>query len=600
VEFRILGPLAVVDDDRELDLGAPKQRALLALLVLHRNEPVASDVLVDLLWAGQPPSAARKSLQIYVSGLRRVLGRARVETRGRSYLLHINDGELDLDRFQALVESARATEPRRRADALRQALALFRGEPLADVRYEEFAKADIARLEELRLQTIEERTEAELACGREGTVLPELEALVASHPLRERLRGELMLALYRCGRHAEALEVYQQARRTLIDKLGLEPSPALQQLQRQILAHDPSLAAPARPPRGGTARRRRAALLITSGGTVLLAAGIAAAAAELTGTAGAHSLSRVALNSVGVIDAKTNQIVAQVPVGQAPAGIALADDSLWVVNSGDNTVSRIDAKKRTVLNTIPLPGPPSGVAADQKGAWVSYLSSLTPGQTTSGTAGAAFIDRRFNDVTRRVTPNQGVGGAGAITLGAGSVWVEAPGFVIRLDPSTGKTRATIQIGSSQHDGIVVGEGAVWAIDGLGVSRIDPTDNTVLSIPVAQNPVGGGLSPIAVTVGDGAVWVISRTLPSHELNSSILGGTVTRINPDTNSITTTIKVGHDPSAIATSDGAVWVTNTTDHTISRIDAHTNKVTTTIPIGNPPQGITLSKGTVWVSVG
>jgi DNA-binding SARP family transcriptional activator len=225
VEFRILGPLSVIDSGTELELGPAKQRALLALLLLHGNEAVSSERLIEWLWGEQAPATAHKSLQVYVSGIRKALGEASVETRGRSYALRLEEDELDAQRFRALVEEAMGCEPRRKAELLVAGLELFRGEPLPELRYADAAQAEIARLEELRQQALEERIEADLACGRHRELLPELEGLVAEHPLRERLRAQLMLALYRSGRQADALAVYRNGRALLLEELGLDPGP---------------------------------------------------------------------------------------------------------------------------------------------------------------------------------------------------------------------------------------------------------------------------------------------------------------------------------------------------------------------------------------
>ena len=241
MDYRILGPLEVLDGSRRLPLGGPKQRALLALLLLHANEPVSADALIDRLWGERPPATAAKVLQVQVWRLRKTLGSDAVITRAPGYLLQVGADELDLARFEQLVGEARGAAPAAAAATLREALALWRGTPLADVAHEEFAGAEVARLEELRLAAIEERTEADLALSRHGELVPDLEALVAANPYRERLHGQLMLALYRSGRQAEALERFQALRRLLDEELGLEPGERLKQLQKAILAHDPAL-----------------------------------------------------------------------------------------------------------------------------------------------------------------------------------------------------------------------------------------------------------------------------------------------------------------------------------------------------------------------
>jgi len=241
MEFRLLGPLEVVQRDSALAVGGGKQRALLAVLLLHANEVVSTDRLLDDLWGSSPPATAVKSIQLYVSRLRKELGEGRLVTRAPGYVLRVERSELDVARFEQLVGEARVAEAERAARKLREALALWRGRPLADLAYEPFAQAEIARLEELRLDALELRIEADLAGGRHTQLVGELEALVAEHPLRERLWMQLMLALYRSSRQAEALEAYRGARRVLDEQLGLDPSAELKQLQQSILEHDPAL-----------------------------------------------------------------------------------------------------------------------------------------------------------------------------------------------------------------------------------------------------------------------------------------------------------------------------------------------------------------------
>jgi DNA-binding SARP family transcriptional activator len=241
LEFRVLGPVEAWDDERSLQLGGPKQRALLAVLLLDAGRVVSTDRLIDLLWGERPPPTAATSLQNFVSQLRKVLGADVLVTKPPGYRLDVQPEQLDLERFRRLVESARGASPPERAAKLRDALALWRGPPLADLAFEEFAHGEIARLEELRLAALEERFDAELEAGSQAELVGELEALVREHPLREGLRRSLMLALYRSGRQAEALQVYHDARRELVDELGIEPSAGLQQLHGAILRHDPAL-----------------------------------------------------------------------------------------------------------------------------------------------------------------------------------------------------------------------------------------------------------------------------------------------------------------------------------------------------------------------
>ncbi len=241
MEFRILGSLEVVAGDRVEAPTRGKQRTLLAYLLLHANERLSIDRLIDALWGERPPPTAAASLHNNVARLRRALDADRIETAGSTYLLRLAPGELDAHRFEDLVRDGEQASPAEGAEILRSALSLWRGHALADVEDELFAQPEIARLEELRLTAIEQRIAAELELGESRTLVAELEALAREHPLREGVRAKLMLALYRAGRQADALDVYQQARRLLVDELGIEPSQSLQQVHRQILLQDAAL-----------------------------------------------------------------------------------------------------------------------------------------------------------------------------------------------------------------------------------------------------------------------------------------------------------------------------------------------------------------------
>ena len=245
MEFRILGPLEVRAGDRTISLGGGKQRALLALLVLNANETVSTDRLVEELWGERAPATASKVVQNHISQLRRAFADGLLVTEGSGYTLRLEPGSVDLDRFERLLDEGRGAhargDPEQASDLLREALALWRGPPLADFAFESFAQSEIARLEERRVVALEERIEADLALGRHADLVGELEALITKQPLRERLRGQLMLALYRGGRQSEALNAYQEARRALVDELGIEPGRPLRELHQAILQQDPGL-----------------------------------------------------------------------------------------------------------------------------------------------------------------------------------------------------------------------------------------------------------------------------------------------------------------------------------------------------------------------
>jgi DNA-binding SARP family transcriptional activator len=255
MEFRILGPLEALDEGQAVRLGGAKQRALLAVFLLHRGEALSTERLIDELWGERPPATAAKSVQVYVSRLRKALAGGEgdgstgvIVTREHGYELELDPDRLDARRFERLVAEGRrelaAGRPERAIAALEGALSLWRGPPLADLAYEPFAQREIARLDDLRVGALEQLIEARLALGAHGELAGQLETLIAEHPYRERLRAQLMLALYRSDRQAEALQAYQDARRTLVEELGIEPGERLRELERAILGQDPALAAP--------------------------------------------------------------------------------------------------------------------------------------------------------------------------------------------------------------------------------------------------------------------------------------------------------------------------------------------------------------------
>jgi DNA-binding SARP family transcriptional activator len=386
LEFRLLGPLEVWRQGRPLRLGGERQRALLALLLLHANEVVPRERLIVELFGGEASKTSANALQVGISRLRGQLANGRasdgdgevVVTRPPGYVLRIDPEQLDVTRFERLLTQGRRSlaegDAVSAAATLREALALWRGPALADLAPLEFAQAEVRRLEELRLGAVMERIEADLALGRAAEVVPELEALVEANPLQERLRGQLMLALYRSGRQADALEVYRQTRELLNDELGLEPSKALQGLERSILRQESSLDLEVplwviaarvdhergtepgrrRPERDGRAleqnetlvadaarapRSRRRRLLV-----IALAAGVVTTAA-----AGARLMNDgrdliLGPNTIVRIDPKTNEIVQSIRVGRLPGAIAATAEHVWVVNERDGTVSRVNAE----------------------------------------------------------------------------------------------------------------------------------------------------------------------------------------------------------------------------------------------------------------
>jgi DNA-binding SARP family transcriptional activator len=290
VEFRILGPLQVLDGGTPVEIAGAKRRAMLALLVLHANEVVRTERLIDELWGEHAPRNAAAALHSHVSRLRKALGPEVLARREWGYVLRTDPDSIDLHRFERLLAAAEPLPARERSAKLAEALQLWRGPALSDLANEPGLQTEIARLDELRLTTLERRIDADLEAGRNAELVGEIEALIVAHPLREHLRWQLILALYRAGRQAEALEVYRETRRVLTEELGLEPSPELRELEKAILRQDPAIAAAVPlPPAAAkpTRRARRRGVLLALLPLALVGLGVATAYA-IAGRGGSH------------------------------------------------------------------------------------------------------------------------------------------------------------------------------------------------------------------------------------------------------------------------------------------------------------------------
>ena len=588
LDFRILGPFEVTENDETLALGSPRQRALLAILLLHRGELVASDRLIDALWGERPPPSATKILQGYISHLRKVLGEQRLTTRGGGYALIAEPEQVDAERFAKLASEGRellgAGDPSGAREALDQALSLWRGDALADFVYEPFAEAEVARLTEARLGAEEDRIDADLALGRHRNVTAELEALYRRHPTRERLLAQLMLALYRSGRQADALEAYRRGRASLSDELGLEPGPELRALEQRVLSQDPGLdlvAVPGPDPTSGgfsaPPRRRplRGRALVTAGAVLLLLAAVAATVAELS-SRGAASI-QAGANSVAEINVRSDRVTAATDVGAGPGGIAYGDGSLWVANQDDETVSRLSPSTLRALGTIQLRQQPTGIAAAGGAVWV------VESNPTENFITATRIDPQFDavDDTVRIA-NVDPATPASITAAGDEVWV-APqsGDLTRLSSTSAKPLEHVDPNASPT-GLVSAYGALWLTDSQAgnVIRVD-SSGLRTAFPVGDGPSG-------VAAGAGAVWVADTS-----------DDTLVRIDPQNDTTVIRIPVGDAPAGVAVGEGSVWVANSGDGTISRIDPRTNRVIAKIDVGGSPQSLVTKGGRVWVTV-
>ena len=539
MEYRILGPLEVAHEGEPVPLGRLKERLVLAVLLLHANEFVSRERLIDELWGAAPPPTAKKAVNVYVSQLRKALARNAhdpITTADGGYRLGVDPDELDTGRLPQLLATARerasAGKLETAVQLLSEVLALWRGPTLSGLLLESHGREEIAQLDELRLTALMDRIDCDLALGRHEEVLGELHVLVGEHPLRERLRAQQMLALYRADRQADALDAYQQARHTLIDELGIEPSESLQRLQQAILQHDPALeaptgtaatngaplapapaaAAPAKlPPRS---RRRRPALsrryLVAVGLAVVAAV---AASVTVLSTSGngpkppSSSVSYVGSNNLASIDPTTGKFVVHPGGGVKPGPMALVGNRLWIVARGSGTIAQ--------QGTPPFPAgaAPYDITADADGnAWVSQRKP--------------FVTWIFHKVkwngdpyATPVTTTQDVpvplATTGGEAVGGGYVWV-IPGpvgagdRVALIDVRHRRFHSTIPLGR-QTTAIAYGYGSAWigtydpGHSTAWLSRVRPGSDRPESLGLET---GDGAGPLAVAVGNGSVWVLT--------------------------------------------------------------------------------------------
>lgn len=593
MEFRILGPLEVVEDGRTLDLGGPKQRALLAALLLRANEVVSQDVLIDDLWGATPPATSAKTLQAYVSRLRKALadrngeapGAARLETHGHGYALRIAPESFDSGVFQRRLEEGRQAlardDPRRAAGLLREGLSLWRGPVLADLAYESFAQPEITRLEELRLSAIEERIEADLALGRDGELIGELEALVERHPLRERLRGQLMLALYRSGRQAEALRTYQDGRRQLAAELGLEPGEGLRRLERQILEQDPEL--------GATARRTRPALVpvplwrhprrVAVAGALVLAVAAGLAAWRLVGGEAEYE----AAGAIA-LDPDTGAVRETISFGTSPSNVAVGEGSVWVLDGDDQTVTQIDPETSRVQRVFSTSSRPIDLAAGAGAVWVANGGSDDLGDMPRS---VSRIDPASSVVVDTIDlpppPGGHISGIGGLSrqklaVTPEAVWVINPDQSIsRIDPRTNAVVARVK---ARAQVIAAGEGDVWIGQEGGIAEIDTARNVVSrKIPLGED------TPSGLAVGAGSVWAADP-----------FDGSVWRVPRERPAAKQRIPLARWVNAVAFGAGGVWATNEIADEVYRIDPQTS--TARVVVRTPsPRGVGAGDGGAWV---
>jgi YVTN family beta-propeller protein len=574
VRFAVLGPVELWVEGRLVPLGGPKQRALLAFFLLHANQAVSRDRLIDALWGESPPPSASESLDAYIYRLRRLVGHERLVRRGSGYVLSVKAGELDADRFGLLVTSARiaadAGDSRGAAGMLAEALALWRGPALADVLYEPFASAPARQLEERRLNALESRVEAELDCGDGAVLVPELEQLVADHPLRERLVAALMLALYRAGRQADALAAFQAARCRMVDELGLEPGPEVRELEQRILQHDPALAVPRRTVHP---RRPRARALQFAAVALILGAALTAGMVFRSGTAHAGRRALAGANGLVAVEPGSGNLVTATRLNGAPEAVSSGAGSVWVADPGAGAVLRIAPGTGAVVDQILVGGDPGSVVSGGGAIWAASTVAAT----------VTRIDPATESVTQTI-PLPGANPA-AIAYSAGRLWVadSAARALFEIDPASGSLARTLPL-DLQPSAVTLAGGAIWVAgyNNATVDKLDPASGRV----TGRVHVGDG--PAALAFGAGALWVANS-----------LDATVSRVDPATLTVRATIPVGSGPTALAAGQGSLWVANQYSGTVSRIDPQHNRVSASVAVGGAPTSLTIDKGRLWAGV-
>jgi DNA-binding SARP family transcriptional activator/streptogramin lyase len=644
MEFRILGPLEVVEDGNPVALGTLKERLVLGVLLLHANEFVSRERLIDDLWGEAPPPTARKAVNVYLSKVRKALsvaGADPITTAAGGYRLHLEPEKLDASRMQGLVaeaqELAAKGELETAAERFREVLSLWRGPTLAGLQLESHGRDEVAQLDELRLAVLMDRIDCDLALGRHEQALGELGVLVREQPLRERLRAQQMLALYRADRQADALEAYAEARRSLVGDLGIEPSEALQRLQQAILRHDPSLETPegaaavnglgpteTAPPtlvpgtvsgEGRTRRRfapRRRQLALAG---VVILSGSAVAAAVLSSSAGVH----VVPDSLVRIDPVNGKIVSVIKVGAEPQEIAITSRAIWTSNLTENSVFQYDLRTQE-SHTLGTPPEPSDVVADAGNAWVSSLSNsrVITRFTRFGTGSSA--GRGPLDASKTAKIRLSPPGAVSLALGEGYLWAVAgpkaargtDDWVWLVDAKSNWVARPLELGR-ETTSIAFGGGAAWigafASEHKILSTPPPLTGTSWLIAAKLGATGvywqtyrlekGDASgPGGVAVGYGKVWVLTQPVLGNKKN-------LLEFNPDKGKVVKRLPLGSgNPNALTVGAGYVWFANQVDASVTQLDPKTRRKVRTIPVGDPKTeaicGITASRDALWVAVG
>ena len=563
------------------------------MLLLHAGEVVSSDRMVDELWGERPPADAQTALQQHVSRLRKLLEPHSVlVTRKPGYMLELAPEAIDLERFRRLAgrgrEELEQGRPAQAAQTLREALALWRGRPLADLENESFARDLAAALEEERLDALEARIEADLAAGRHAEVVGELRELVREHALRERPRRQLMLALYRSGRQAEALEVYADARRTLVDELGLEPGPELQRLQQAILAHDPELEAPIAPRAMPGGRRR---IAVVGGLTALLLLLVSLGAALLLRDGGSSPAARAAVGPglVFALDRASGEVRRRITAGRTPSAIAARDGDVWVVDADAQTVLRLSASSR-VVETLSTGATPTDIALGPATAWVANGRPLEDAQFIGPVATSVARLDSATGTERGDTRLPRVDGSlsnlveNHLAVSEAALWAITPDFAVaRIAASTGAVTAVSR--AVRAAALAAGPDGVWVlgVDGAVVLLEENDARPKLRTRVPASSVG------AIAAGADAAWVTSPA-----------DGRLWRIGGPRTPTLGAIELQHGVSDVVVAEDDVWVANPLAGVLVRVDPASATVEETVDLDAVPRSLAFDGETLWVAAG
>jgi DNA-binding SARP family transcriptional activator len=595
--FGVLGPLLVERDGLQVRVGSTKQRALLALLALDAGRAVPTSEIVDGLWGDDPPATATKTIQMFVSRLRRDLGPGSVDvlvTQTSGYALRAARADVDLRRVEDLVTVARAADgPAGRLTAYTSALELWRGPALNDVADAPFVVSVRARLDELHAHVVEERIDADLALGREASVLAELRQLAAEHSLRERRQGQLVVALYRCGRQSEALDVIRVLRGQLRDELGLDLSPDLADLERRVLQHDPALTASG--PRAvvsvpdqatddpgdqtmvmrGASRPRGRAVLV--GAAVVVVAGLAVGAALIRRDGGspapAASTHIIESDSVAVISA-SGDAVADLPVGSSPGAVAVTPGHLWVGDIGDHTISEFALPSGRLLKTYGLPDSPVSLTPLGDQVWV--------GNGFGGTLSRILVPDQ--QLTAPFFPQRPVAGLVATAASLNGLWVGlANRELLLLDPASLRPDVVVTLPERVKNMVALGS------DVVTIPRTGSTIRRVSALGAARALVEVPGQPEVLCAGFRSVWV-----------GTVAPAAVLRIDPETGRVLQTFALSGEPTGIACASSGVWVAEGAAGVVERVPGTPAMLRSLLEVGHPIRGVAADGHFVYLTVG